>query len=104
MTVVPENNILVCSARGRFVASICWLFFETLTLSPVRIDSLTVRLCDSMMRMSAEILSPDSRITRSPRVKSSAGISTVLLLRMTLALVVTSLARAAAVLLALFSW
>ena len=104
MIVVPEKSIFDCSASDKFSFSIGRLFFVTLTLSPVRIDSLTVKLFDSITRKSALILSPDSRTTTSPKVSSSALISTVSLFLITFVFVVTSLARAAAVLLALFSW
>ena len=102
-TVVPEKSILVCSAMEIFSSVMTALFLTTLRLSPVRMDSLTVRLWDSIMRISALILSPDSRSTKSPMVRSSASIDSVMPPRMTLVLAVTSLARASAVWLALFS-
>ena len=69
----------------------------------VKIDSSTVKLCASMILKSADILSPDSRKTKSPGTNSAESIIVSTPSRKTLFFTVTSLDKASAVLFALFS-
>ena len=74
-TVVPENTIFDWSFMATFSFWTTSGVFATWTLSPVKIDSSTVKFCVSIRRISAVILSPDSRATTSPIVKFSASMS-----------------------------
>ena len=71
--------------------------------SPVNIDSSTVKLWDSIILISADILSPDSKQTKSPGTNSFISISISLLFLITLTFNGTSSCNESIVLLALFS-
>ena len=62
-TVVPAKTMFCCSVMGILPVGSLSAFFSTAMLSPVRGDSSTVKLCDSVIRISAAILSPDSKNT-----------------------------------------
>ena len=74
MTLVPAYNIFFLSATSD-LSFIFSLFFTELILSPVRIASSTVKFLHSIIRISALILSPDSKRTTSPFTRVFASIT-----------------------------
>ena len=102
-TVVPEKAILLWSVMAAWSCLIVLAIFSTGKLSPVRIDSFTIKFCIDTIRMSALILSPDSRKAISPIVRLSASTNTFWPSLKTLALAATNFESDSAVLLALFS-
>ena len=76
-TKVPEYATLNLSARAAFSFTFASAFFPTGRLSPVRVDSSTVKPRLSISLPSAIILSPVSIITTSPTTISSLGMTVI---------------------------
>ena len=77
--------------------------FSAATLSPVKMDSLIIKLTDSMILASAGTLSPDSKNKISPTATSADSISTSFPSRNTFTYVFIILARLSALLFAFHS-
>lgn len=101
--IVPVNTIFSLSASIVFCGNI-FVCLLTVLLSPVNMDSSTVRFIVSINLISALILSHDSKNTISPGTKSDAGIIISLPSLMTFAVGEVSLLNMAMDFSALNSW